>query len=86
MVNLTSISTYPNLFNSTDVDAIKELADMYPDVANDSIGLIKSDKDTPKYGFKVTVPTGIEQYEYFSGHLGEQYSVQILEQIQILIL
>ena len=59
MVNLTSISTYPNLFNSTDVDAIKELADMYPDVANDSIGIIKSDKNTHKYGFKVTDPKRI---------------------------
>ena len=68
--NLTNISNsgqYPNLFNSTDVDAVKSIVEMYPDlfsVANDSIGLIKSDKDTPKYGFKVTVPTGIEQYEY----------------------
>lgn len=84
MVNLTSISTYPNLFNSTDVDAIKELADMYPDVANDSIGLIKSDKDTPKYGFKVTVPTGIEQYEYFSGHLGNNTLFKYLNKYKFL--
>ena len=90
MVNLdhlTSISTYPNLFNSTDVDAIRELSEIYPDVvssAHDSIGLIKSDKDTPKYGFKLSIPTGIEDYEYFNGNLGKNVLFKHLNKYKFL--
>ena len=76
MVNLehlSSISKYPNLFNSADVDAIRELSEIYPEIissAHDSIGLIKSEGEVSKYGFKYSIPTGIEQYEYFDGRLG----------------
>ena len=62
MVNLDhlmSISNYPNLFSGEDKDAIKELAEMYPDLfssANDSIGLIKTDGGVSQYGLKVNIP------------------------------
>ena len=90
MVNLDhlmSISNYPNLFSGEDKDAIKELAEMYPDLfssANDSIGLIKTDGGVSQYGLKVNIPTGVEQYEYFDGHLGNNVLFKYLNKYKFL--
>ena len=90
MVNLehlSSISKYPNLFNSADVDAIRELSEIYPEIissAHDSIGLIKSEGEVSKYGFKYSIPTGIDQYEYFDGHLGNNVLFKYMNKYKFL--
>ena len=75
--NLTSISNsgkYPNLLNSADVDAVKEIIEVYPDLFaddyNNGCGIRKS-SGTTKYGFRSPVTTGVSQYQYFDGSLGE---------------
>ena len=75
--NLTNISNsgqYPNLFNSEDVEAVKSIVRyilIYFLIGmNQGMGLIKSESDTTKYGFKFQIPTGVEQYQYFDGHIG----------------
>lgn len=75
--NLTSISNsgkYPNLLNSADVDAVKEIIGVYPDLFvdnyNNGCGIRKS-SGTTKYGFRLPVTTGVSQYQYFDGSIGE---------------
>ena len=69
--NLTNISNsgqYPTLFNSEDIEAVKSIVEIYPDLfstgMNQGMGLIKNESDATKYGFKFQVPTGIEPVSY----------------------
>jgi len=89
--NLTNISNsgqYPTLFNSEDIEAVKSIVEIYPDLfsvgMNQGMGLIKSESDTTKYGFKFQVPTGIEQYQYFDGHIGNNVLFKYLNKYKFL--
>ena len=74
LIGISNSGQYPNLFNSTDVEAVKSIVEIYPDLfadgMNQGVGLIKNESDTTKYGFKFEIPTGIEQYQFFDGHIG----------------
>ena len=88
--NLTAISNsgkYPNLLNSADVDAVKEIIEVYPDLFtvdyNNGCGIRKSSSAT-KYGFRQPVPTGVGQYQYFDGSLGENKLFPYLQNFKFL--
>ena len=70
LIGISNSGQYPNLFNSTDVEAVKSIVEIYPDLfadgMNQGVGLIKNESDTTKYGFKFEIPTGIEQYQFLS--------------------
>ena len=88
--NLTSISNsgkFPNLLNSADVDAVKQIIEVYPDLFaddyNNGCGIRKSSNVT-KYGFRKPVPTGVSQYQYFDGSIGESKLFPYLQNFKFL--
>ena len=75
LIGISNSGTYPNLFNSTDVEAVKSIVEIYPELfsidLDSGCGLFKSESAATKYGFKFEEPTGVGQYQYFDGSLGE---------------
>ena len=74
LIGISNSGTYPNLLNSTDVEAIKSIVEIYPELfsidLDSGCGLHKSESVATKYGFKFEVPTGVSQYQYFDGSVG----------------
>ena len=75
LIGISNSGKYPNLFNSNDIEAVKSIVEIYPDLFSTDLdsgcGLIKSESDETKYGFKFQIPTGLNQYQYFDGSIGE---------------
>tara|TARA_B100000287_G_scaffold430114_1_gene484747 strand:- start:37 stop:1011 length:975 start_codon:yes stop_codon:yes gene_type:complete len=76
--NLSRISNtgrYPNLLNSSDVDNVREIVDVHSDIfassTDNGCAIIKSPTLDTRYGFRFQIPTGISQYTYFDGSVGE---------------
>tara|TARA_B100000519_G_C14248400_1_gene441071 strand:+ start:1672 stop:2631 length:960 start_codon:yes stop_codon:yes gene_type:complete len=84
---LTSIANtgkYPNLCSLTDVEAVKSIMEIYPDLFSSTysqgVHINRSESKTTEYGFRFQIPTGITQYQYFDGHIGESVLFQSLLQ------
>lgn len=84
---LTSIANtgkYPNLCSLSDVEAVKSIMGIYPDLFSPTysqgVHINKSESKATEYGFRFQIPTGISQYEYFDGHIGESVLFQSLLQ------
>lgn len=75
LIQISNSGKYPILFNSVDVEAVKSIMEIYPDLfsigLDSGCGLIKSEFAATKYGFKFQIPTGIKQYQYFDGAVDE---------------
>mgnify|MGYP003312051384 FL=1 len=75
LIGISNSGKYPNLLNSADIEAVKSIVEIYPDLFSTDLdngcGLIKSESDETKYGFKFQIPTGLNQYQYFDGSVGE---------------
>tara|TARA_B100000674_G_scaffold246723_1_gene203301 strand:- start:45 stop:1004 length:960 start_codon:yes stop_codon:yes gene_type:complete len=88
LINISNSGQYPMLFNSEDIEAVKSIMETYPDLfsisMNQGIGLIKNESDATKYGFKFQIPTGIEQYQYFDGHIGNNVLFKYLNKYKFL--
>ena len=68
---LTSIANtgkYPNLCSITDVEAVKSIMEIYPDLFSSTysqgVHINRSESKTTEYGFRFQIPTGITQYQY----------------------
>ena len=76
LISVSNSGKYPNLLNSADIDAIKEIIEGNPDYFSDSTfnqgaAFIKSEGKETEYGFSSMIRTGINQFQYFDGHIGE---------------
>ena len=76
LISVSNSGKYPNLLNSVDIDAIKEIIEGNPDYFSDTTfnqaaAFIKSEGNETEYGFSSMIRTGINQFQYFDGHIGE---------------
>ena len=76
LISVSNSGKYPNLLSSADIDAIKEIIEINPDYFSNTsfdqgAAFIKSEGSVTEYGFNHLIPTGINQYQYYDGHIGE---------------
>ena len=73
LVTIANSGKYPNLFNSSDVDNIRGIVDVYSDIASNNFdngcAISNSTKKGNRYGFRYEIPTGISQYQFFDGSI-----------------
>ena len=75
LVTIANTGKFPNLFNASDVENVKGIMEVYPDLFstdfNNGCALSKSPSLDPRYGFRFQIPTGINQYQFFDGSICE---------------
>ena len=75
LVTIANSGKYPNLFNSSDVDNIRGIVDVYSDIASNNFdngcAISNSTKKGNRYGFRYEIPTGISQYQFFDGSIAD---------------
>ena len=81
LVTIANTGKFPNLFNASDVENVKGIMEVYPDLFstdfNNGCALSKSPKFDSKYGFRFEIPTGINQYQFFDGSICELSLIHI---------
>ncbi len=87
--SLSNTGKFPNLFNNSDVENVRGIIDVYPDLFADTsvdngCAVIRSKSLDTRYGFRFKIPTGVSQYQFFDGSIVESKVFPYLKQFKYL--